>query len=296
MQCPVGSARTKIRSVQVSLLALALVLSMKLVERPKIEIQASSSLVPLVDQIYPMENTVQYTNSTCTAKGIHLALHSDVNDDKSVSMTISFFLPLRPCVNVRPIVSYGKKFQDDPPTLAQVPEARQLEYASRNTGNTTFLSPWVYHVVLSELDAGEHDYWYRIDIEELAEEPSLQSFKKKPNITLGEAYSFRTPPLPGSPTSIAIVADLGDTVISHRTIRGIQQNSVVATHNQYPASLAIVAGDVVYADGEPYFYPRWFTHTESLFRHLPLSVAVGNHEVEVRKTFFLITTPVHISS
>lgn len=275
-----------------SLLALALILFIKLVDKPKVDVQAR--FVAVAEEIYPLDN-VPYTNSTCIAKGIHLALHSDVNDDEAVSITVSFFLPLGPCRYARPMVSYGKKFQEDSPTLAQVPEALQLEYASRKTDNKTFLSPWVYHVELSELKAGEHEYWYRIDVvqdDDRTPEDCLQA-SKKTNITLGEMYYFRTPPLPGSPTSIAVVADLGDTVVSHRTVRGIQQASVATDNNQHPVSLAIVAGDVVYADGEPYYYPRWFTHTESLFRHLPLSVSVGNHEIEVSIAIVMISVPVH---
>ena len=282
---------TKLRAVQVTLFALALVLTRNDFVQPNVE-----QSYPRVEDIFPAENTVQYTNNTCTAKGIHMALHSDVNDDKSVSITVSFFLPLWPCSNARPIVTYGKKFQEDSPTLAQVPEPLQLEYASRNTGNRTFFSPWVYHVELSELKAGGREYWYRIDVvqgdNELTQEHHLRALKE-PNITLGEINYFLTPPLPGSPTSIAIVADLGSTVISDRTIHGIERTSL-AGNSQYPVSLAIVAGDIVYADGEPYYYPRWFTHTEFLFRHLPLSVAVGNHEVEVSTTILSTITTVHI--
>ena len=247
----------------------------------KIRTRSATAFEEDIDRSF--QNT---TNSTCSPRGIHLALRSDVNDDLTVSMTVSFFLPFLPCRDARPLVRYGKKFlEHDAHTLAHVPDPLHLEYASRMTGNRTFLSPWVYHVELSRLEAGNRDYWYRIDVVEDALAQDQLSVLNKSNITIGEIHYFRTPPLPGSPTSIAIVADLGDTMISHRTTRGIQEATLIAKQ-QFAASLVIVAGDIAYADGEPWLYPKWFTHVESLFRHVPLSVSVGNHEVEVSITVF----------
>ena len=282
MQCRVPG--TKFRSVHLAMVAMSLVLLMALSREHSIPESTTPSFREASE---PLDLSFQIASSAiCSPRGIHLALRSDVNDDLAVSMTVSFFLPFLPCRDARPIVRYGKKFlEHDAPTLAHIPDPLHLEYASRMTGNRTFLSPWVYHVELSRLEAGNRDYWYRIDVVEDALAQDQLSVLNKSNITIGEIHYFRTPPLPGSPTSIAIVADLGDTMISHRTTRGIQEATLIAKQ-QFAASLVIVAGDIAYADGEPWLYPKWFTHVESLFRHVPLSVSVGNHEVEVSITVF----------
>jgi len=223
---------------------------------------------------------------SCVPLGIHLAPHSDVDDNFSVSMTVSFYLPFLPCKYARPAVSYGRKGKESESTLAIVPDPLHLKYASRKTESKTFLSDWVYHVEMPKLKAGEQEHWYRIDIhEDVAKHVEKQTSSvpsraiQQPNIVVGSTHYFRTPPLLGSPTSIAIVADLGDTAISHRTIQGMEEAS--SEVSKIPASLAVVAGDISYANGRPYLWSQWFRHSESLFQHLPLSVSVGNHEIEV---------------
>ena len=47
-----------------------------------------------------------------------------------------------------------------------------------------------------------------------------------------------------------------------------------------PISQVIVAGDIAYADGEPWLWSKWFQDVQDLFQHVPLTVSVGNHETE----------------
>lgn len=253
-----------------------------------------SSVMAFNDTAVPFKLPPHCKNATCSVKGIHLAQRSDVDENGFVSMTVSFSLPYLPCERARPIVTYGRKGKKPNSSTAHVPDALHLKYASRNTGKQTFLSDWVYHVEIPDLKAGVQDYWYRIDVREAVSSNEMKEQsrvemknKQKPNLVLGQVHNFRTPPRPGDPTSIAIVADVGDTHISHRTIRGMQKAS--SGDNAYPASLAIVAGDIAYADGEPYLWSSWFANTEFLFQNLPLSVSVGNHEVEVSFSWLVRT-------
>ena len=230
-------------------------------------------------------------NCSCSPQGIHLALRSDVDESGTASMTVSFYLPYSNCSDARPVVSYGKKGKERRPLSANVPDPLHLKYTSRKTNNKTILSDWVYHVELFGLEAGERDYWYRIDIcHDACRDIEVQKKRRKTllfrsqrqasTLFVGHSHYFRTPPLLGSPTSFAIVGDVGDTKISHRTIQGIEDASLPEV-NKHPVTLAIIAGDIAYADAAPWLWTRWFRNTEYLFQRLPLSVAVGNHEVEV---------------
>jgi len=289
----------KIRSMQIVGVAVALVL---VTAFSGFHIMYNSSDVlafedsALLVQGAPLYAAVYNSkNASCSVEGIHLAQRSDMDEQGYVSMTVSFFLPYRPCLGARPIVSYGRAGKKSNHKTAHVPDALHLNYASRMTENKTFLSDWVYHVEIPKLKAGLQEYWYRIDlieaetsndVEELTNTSSIRvNNDSKPNLVPGKVHHFSTPPRLGSPTSIAIVADVGDTRVSHRTIQGMKEAS--ASDNEYPASLAIIAGDIAYADGEPYLWSKWFGNTEYLFQNLPLSVSVGNHEVEVSTSWLV---------
>ena len=266
----------------------------------------SKTVLQQLDQQEPNANA---TTSSCKPLGIHLALgrssNKNVDDDilllrkNSTIMSttvVSFYLPFLDCLEARPIVSYGSKGKERHPIQSLELEPSHISFTSRKTDNITILSDWVYHAELSGLVAGQNEYWYRIDVipDALSEHPPAEPRKKKHSLfrastkapsrnrIVGEMHYFRTPPLLGTPTSFAIVADVGDTRISKLTIQGIEKASLPqATTGTYPVTLAIIAGDITYGDAEPWYWTKWFRHTEYLFQHLPLSVAAGNHEVEV---------------
>jgi len=239
-----------------------------------------------------MSNPLRHSSDICTPRGIHLAPRTDVTNGV-VSVTVSFFLPYSLCRNARPIVYYERKGRERHGSAAQQVQPLYNNYTSRNTDGETFSTDLVFHVELPKLQGGEQNYWYRIEVEASADEEQeedssprmrltrsmFRAFRKKPISYLGVSPNqyFKTPPLPGSPTSIAIVADWGDTIISRQTFASMINASL---DEENPISQVIVAGDITYADGEPSLWSEWFQDVQPLFQHVPLTVSVGNHEVE----------------
>ncbi|CAB9517366.1 Zn(2+) purple acid phosphatase [Seminavis robusta] len=94
-------------------------------------------------------------------------------------------------------------------------------------------------------------------------------------------YSFVTPPLPHTPTAIALVGDLGQTVNSTKTMAHIFHDSRSENNNnKNPTTLLLIAGDMPYADSDPQRWHSWFDLMEPLTRSLTMHVAAGNHEIE----------------
>jgi hypothetical protein len=116
-------------------------------------------------------------------------------------------------------------------------------------------------------------------------------------VLLGETptYEFTTPPLYGSPTSIALVGDLGQTKNSTRTMARIlgsaKAGSYEATrHNADDGDSEdrlvtnlFIAGDLSYSDGLPERWESWLDLAEPLLREVPFVSVPGNHEVECDK-------------
>ena len=105
-------------------------------------------------------------------------------------------------------------------------------------------------------------------------------------------YTFLTPPLPHSPTTLALVGDLGQTQHSMFTVMEIYK-ATIATALSYvseddnsddvvppPVSQLLIAGDLSYADSNPDRWTSWLELVEPLVRSTPLHVAAGNHEIE----------------
>ena len=195
-----------------------------------------------------------------------------------MSMTVSFSLDYKHCKHVAPYVYYTKDKDEKRATASRL----HFNYTSSETGEY-FESDWLYHVVLPDLRADTH-YEYRIEVEKTLLEADVTSslaWRRRLSQKVAETppLSFQTPPLPGSPTTIALVGDLGQTINSTLTMAHIYR-ATLPLLNPHPVSLVMIAGDMSYADSDPHRWTRWLDLMEPLFQRTPLHVAAGNHEIE----------------
>jgi hypothetical protein len=235
-----------------------------------------------------------YASYPCLPRHIHLAQANNVHaqDDKQmkdlrVAMTVSFSLDYQNCAGAQPVVLYG--CDDDDNVEGKVTDARRLQfnYTSANSDGL-YQSDWIYHAELPHLKAGNERYWYRIVVEQ---QPSQQ--ESDDNVfhlrgtsaqrVLGRTpfYTFLTPPVPGAPTTLALVGDLGQTNNSRATMFHIWRAATSDSPlNDHPVSHVLIAGDMSYADSDPARWTSWMDLVEPLVRTTPISVAAGNHEIE----------------
>lgn len=242
--------------------------------------------------------------------------------DHVVSMTLSFALDYQHCRYGRPQVLYGRLRSDDdngnhnnnnkPEGVVRGDNPLQFNYTSDETKESgdsdddgIYQSDWIYHVQLPNLKAGREIYWYRIVV--LEEAPSLpqdenngpaaapfvtqrRSLRGSVGYSLGETrtWTFATPPLPASPTTLALVGDLGQTIDSTRTVFDIYTATLSSSSKNdnngpapVPVSQLLIAGDMAYADSDPTRWTSWLRLMEPLARSLPVHVLPGNHEIEV---------------
>lgn len=191
----------------------------------------------------------------CSAKHIHLAQANNVNTLGRVSITVSFAVDRRcdaTTTTTRRSISYGRASSTE--AMIAVTEA-PLQFHYTSAAAAAFKSDWLYHVTLPDLQAGTEEYWYQIDTMKIP---------------------FRTPPLPGQPTRLAVVGDWGQTEHSLQTMQQILQKH----DDNHPISHLIVAGDMSYADSDPTRWPSWFKLMEPLLQTTLTHVAAGNHEIE----------------
>lgn len=222
-----------------------------------------------------------YRSYTCLPRRVHLSQATDVNHESQVSMTVSFSLDYQQCKHVIPYVYYST-FDGKEKRATATP--LHFNYTSSET-KEYFESDWIYHVVLPNLLA-ETTYQYHIQVEKVALLDSLPedvSNTHRRRLTQTVAHtptlSFHTPPLPGSPTTIALVGDLGQTINSTLTMANIYR-ATIPFMTKHPIELVMIAGDLSYADSDPHRWTRWLDLMEPLFSKTPLAVAVGNHEIE----------------
>mmetsp|Transcript_2668 Transcript_2668/g.3955 ORF Transcript_2668/g.3955 Transcript_2668/m.3955 type:complete len:545 (-) Transcript_2668:950-2584(-) len=229
---------------------------------------------------------------SCLPQHIHLSQASNVINAAGVNMTISFDLNFKQCQNVLPpYIIYGKQN-----SILSLGKQRQsagspihYNFTSSLTGEY-FESNWIYHVTLENLTPNEQ-YWYQIIV------PGIIHTRDNPLHQVGvnhhlflrglgsfggksPALHFHTPPNPGTPTSIALVGDIGQTLNSTKTMARIYKAATTACTKHPPISLLMIAGDLSYADSDPHRWPRWLSLMEPLLRKVPLEVAAGNHEIE----------------
>ena len=133
-------------------------------------------------------------------------------------MTVSFTLPYEACANTKVSVSYGRGWF--PEGHASVSERVDFQYdASVVVPNLTdYQSDWIHHWLLTGLEAGRQQYWYRIVVVDPLRTPVYATtgpshYLRGGSLIVGETpvYSFLTPPVPHQPTALALVGDLGDT-------------------------------------------------------------------------------------
>jgi hypothetical protein len=239
-----------------------------------------------------------YASYPCLPKHIHLAQANNVqaqdgddDDDMRVSMTVSFSLEYKNCAGAQPVVLYGRDAignNDNDNTEGSVTDARRLQFNYTSAlSNGLYQSDWIYHAELPNLKAGNERYWYRIVAKQASQQqqpPStdthLRGTRAQRVIGRTPSYTFLTPPLPGAPTTLALVGDLGQTNNSRATMFHIWRAATDTPLNDHPVSNVLIAGDMSYADSDPDRWTSWMDLVEPLVRTTPLSVAAGNHEIE----------------
>lgn len=247
---------------------------------------------------FPVEfyhaNQEPFRSFPCLPKGIHLAQANNVNDDGLVSMTISFSLDFATCRQSKPVVMYGHGFHPEKSIAGSNP--LQFNYTSEKSDGL-YHSDWIYHVEIPALRAGLLKYWYRIIVVEgdqtkqtlqttttarVGSAMTHRSLRGSGGYYLGETktYTFSTPPLPGSPTTLALVGDIGQTANSFRTLIDIYKATASSLSDALPVSQILIAGDLSYADSDPARWTSWMELVEPLMRSTPMHVAAGNHEIE----------------
>lgn len=232
-----------------------------------------------------------YASYKCLPSNLHLSQTTDIDPStETFSYTISFTLDRDHCKNVLPKVLYGESGTEPREATA---ERIKFDFTSSTT-NEHFESDWIYHVEMTGLKAGLLKYTYQIvvvddDDDEEAIEFAVAAKKRqrgllrgKPRLYLAETplYTFTTAPLPSSPTTIALVGDLGQTTDSTKTMANILADT---QHTDTPVSMVMIVGDMSYADSNPHRWTSWMELMEPLFRQTPLEVAAGNHEIECDK-------------
>jgi Calcineurin-like phosphoesterase/Iron/zinc purple acid phosphatase-like protein C len=225
-----------------------------------------------------------YQDFKCLPKHIHISQASDVDKSHTISMIVSFTLDFNRCKDAAPYVVFGRSWQSEERGEGT---RTQFNFTSSLSGEY-YNSDWIFHVRLNNLQAGSHDYWYQIVVEHNSEASRRlrgASDERTPSL------NFKTPPLPGSPTSIALIGDQGQTVNSTKTMAHIFKATQKASFNPNPVSLVLIVGDMSYADSDPHRWPSWFELMEPLLRSTPTEVAAGNHEIECDNTTMLPFLP-----
>jgi len=167
--------------------------------------------------------------------------HHNRTNELVVSMTVSFSLDYANCHpdTVEPKIFYRQGFHPETtvvPNAKQTPE--QFNFTSSINNTDFFQSDWIYHVEIPKIKVGRHRYWYRIEVHPKPPPPPPQqavSQQRRLGLRLGgnpeginrkavpetelhsqqlvlgttPTFSFLSPPLANTTTSIALVGDLG---------------------------------------------------------------------------------------
>jgi hypothetical protein len=230
-----------------------------------------------------------YQSFECLPKGIHLSQASDVDASGLVRMTVSFMLDHLRCHNVKPHVVFGPESKEG---VWASGERKHFDFTSGRDGEEYFESDWIYHVELPNLKAGGQPYWYRVEVFEVTTEQQqrYRKLRKSPVVAYSPTCSFFTPPMPGNPTTLALVGDLGSSTDATLTMSSMMK-ATNPTLSDYPVSLIMILGDIAYANAKMHRWTHWFELMEPLFRSTPVEVAAGNHEIECDNRTWEIFVP-----
>jgi hypothetical protein len=216
----------------------------------------------------------QQQSMPCQPHKVHVSPATNVHPvEQTMTMTLSFALDRSTCNimddrdgmgSVSVSIVYGRKLFPEGTVEYNQTQLRELatpfEYRSSKTMED-YRSDYIYHIPLPNLLAGQHTYWYRIQVLQKTL-PALQQhsaptglaaatttnimvgqqfiqpyhpsyyLRGSLNVVVGESstYHFQTPPLYDRPTAIAFVGDLGQTANSTKTMNRILQKSTATTN------------------------------------------------------------------
>lgn len=151
---------------------------------------------------------------------------------------------------------YGKTINTK--TFKTAGKAHGISYTFNSKAYGSYQSGWIHHVTLTGLEA-ETVYYYQVGNRDLSQ-------------GISRLFSFSTLPAAGSPSTLAILGDIGQTLDSATTATRILENPRVA--------LVLQAGDMSYADTDQSRWDSFGRLMEPLTASVPFMVAAGNHEIE----------------
>ena len=150
------------------------------------------------------------------------------------------------------------------------------------TKNLHYSSPWLYHVPVQGI-APHAKINYRVGLSKLSGDISNKDFQRT------QLFTAYAPPAPGmfnignneeeKIVRIAVIGDIGQTKHSEST-----RDSILAdldSTTSVSPSIAVIVGDMSYADGGAERWDSWGRMMEPLASRLPIMVLPGNHEIEM---------------
>ena len=139
------------------------------------------------------------------------------------------------------------------------PESLRPSFGNAANPDNIYSSPFLMSVTLHNLQP-DTTYFYRVGAS-----PTVRTFTTAP-----------PPGTEGFPFAVAVFADVGQSIVSHRVISHIAASD---------ARLVLLAGDVTYADGLGARWDAGMRLLEPLASTRLLAACAGNHEVERGEAF-----------
>lgn len=221
------------------------------------------------DDLYH-QRLASYSKHPCLPQRVHIAQATNVDPTThKVNMTVSFTLPKSHNDDAADVcgpdkaqvkIVYGKG--SFPEGIVSQGERLSFDFDARERVENLshYQSDWIFHYILPELESGRNSYWYQILVTPKDEEGAA-TLRASARV-LGDTpkFSLTTPPVAHQPTSLALVGDLGQTENSTKTMHHIYLATLDDSNrpSQVPSvSQVLIAGDLSYADGDPYRWERW---------------------------------------
>jgi hypothetical protein len=188
--------------------------------------------------------TVSTSSSTSktTARNVRDKKEELPSESYTVDMTVSFTLAYDTCVDKEVLVSYGRGTTTEGVVVVPDPPL-QFNYTSE-LSDGLYMSDWIYHVELPSLAAGLQQYWYTIEVWEestpftLTPLPETSEYLRQVSterrqLACTEQTTFVTPPLPGKPTTLALIGDLGQKYIHHVSYLSSRHERILASRFEF---------------------------------------------------------------